>query len=161
MLLPGGWLRTGDLGWLDVEGQLWLVGRAKDMVKSGGENVSAAEVEAALEAHPDVLEAAVVGLPDDRLGELVRLPWTGSAWCCCHTEGSELDFWRKHTLTCTCLSTHTHAHACMRTHARTRTCPRICPHIACECSPRSPLPWCDTLAGPGVVTGRSMPQGAR
>ncbi|KAI8465260.1 MAG: hypothetical protein J3K34DRAFT_525487 [Monoraphidium minutum] len=70
-LLPGGWLRTGDLGWLDARGRLWLLGRAKDTVKSGGENVHAAEVEAALEGHPGVAAAAVVGLPDTRLGETV------------------------------------------------------------------------------------------
>jgi acyl-activating enzyme 14 len=70
-LLPGGWLRTGDLGALDSAGRLWLVGRAKDTVKSGGENVHAAEVEAALEQHPAVAAAAVVGLPHSRLGEMV------------------------------------------------------------------------------------------
>ena len=80
-LLPGGWLRTGDLGWLDAKGRLWLLGRAKDTVKSGGENVHAREVERALEAHPAVLAAAVVGLPDARLGETVRA--AHMLWCCC------------------------------------------------------------------------------
>jgi acyl-CoA synthetase (AMP-forming)/AMP-acid ligase II len=72
-VLPCGWLRTGDLGWLDAAGRLWLLGRAKDMVKSGGENVHAREVEAMLEGHPAVAAAAVVGLPHTRLGETVRL----------------------------------------------------------------------------------------
>lgn len=69
---PDGWLRTGDLGWLDARGRLWLLGRVKDMIKSGGENVMAAEVEAVLCAHPGVAAAAVVGLPHARLGETVR-----------------------------------------------------------------------------------------
>jgi len=67
-----GWLHTGDLGWLDTRGQLWLLGRSKDVVKSGGENVHAREVEGVLESHPAVLAAAVVGLPHTRLGEMVR-----------------------------------------------------------------------------------------
>lgn len=70
--LPGGWFRTGDLGYLREEDQaLWLVGRAKDTVKTGGENVAAAEVERALLTHPGVSAAAVVGVEDPRLGERV------------------------------------------------------------------------------------------
>jgi acyl-activating enzyme 14 len=72
-MLPGGWLRTGDLGWQDSSGCLWLLGRAKDMVKSGGENVYASEVEAVLLQHPGVAAAAVVGVPDARLGEKVAV----------------------------------------------------------------------------------------
>ncbi|KAL4436917.1 hypothetical protein ABPG75_004056 [Micractinium tetrahymenae] len=68
--LPGGWLRTGDLGCLR-QSQLWLLGRAKDMIKSGGENVHAWEVERALAGHPGVALAAVVGAADWRLGEAV------------------------------------------------------------------------------------------
>lgn len=71
MLGPSGWLRTGDLGCLDARGALWLVGRVKDVVKSGGENVLGAEVERALARHPGVAAAAVVGLPHARLGEQV------------------------------------------------------------------------------------------
>jgi long-chain acyl-CoA synthetase len=66
-----GWLRTGDLGYLDEEGFVFVVDRAKDMVIRGGENVYCAEVEAALYEHPAVYEAAVFGLPHDRLGEEV------------------------------------------------------------------------------------------
>ena len=66
-----GWLHTGDIGHLDEDGVLWFTDRAKDIVKSGGENVSSVEVEAGLLAHPDVLECAVIGLPDDRWGEAV------------------------------------------------------------------------------------------
>jgi len=65
-----GWLRTGDLARKGVLGTVVFVGRQKDVIKSGGYSVYALEVERALEEHPDVLEAAVVGLPDDRLGEV-------------------------------------------------------------------------------------------
>jgi O-succinylbenzoic acid--CoA ligase len=66
-----GWLHTGDLGRLEPDGALWVLGRKADTIVSGGENVAPAEVEAVLEAHPDVLEAAVVGRPDERWGEAV------------------------------------------------------------------------------------------
>eukprot|EP00850_Spirogloea_muscicola_P016501 SM000134S26944 [mRNA] locus=s134:194785:198483:+ [translate_table: standard] len=68
--LDGGWLQTGDIGALDGSGQLWLLGRRKDVIKTGGENVYASEVEAALLRHPGIVAAAVVGLPDPRLGEV-------------------------------------------------------------------------------------------
>lgn len=68
---PPGWLRTGDLGWLDDRGRLHLCGRLKDMIKSGGENVHAAEVERELARVVGVTEAAVVGMPHARLGETV------------------------------------------------------------------------------------------
>ncbi len=66
-----GWLATGDLGFLDEDGDLFLVDRLKDMIIRGGYNVYPREVEEALYAHPDVLEAVVVGIPDPRLGEEV------------------------------------------------------------------------------------------
>lgn len=65
------WLHTGDLGSLDANGHLVFHGRLKDMLKVGGENVSAAEVEALLAEHPGVLAANVVGMPDPRLEEVV------------------------------------------------------------------------------------------
>ena len=68
-LLPGGWLRTGDIGYLDEERYLYLVDRAKDMIVSGGENIYPAEVERALIAHPLVAEVAVVGAPSAKWGE--------------------------------------------------------------------------------------------
>jgi long-chain acyl-CoA synthetase len=70
--LRDGWYWTQDLGYLDAEGYLFLVDRAKDMIISGGENVYSIEVEDAIMSHPAVLECAVVGLPDDTWGERVH-----------------------------------------------------------------------------------------
>jgi o-succinylbenzoate---CoA ligase len=67
----GGWLRTGDLGRFDVDGDLWITGRASDRILSGGVTVEPGEVEAALLRHPGVREAAVVGIPDPEWGERV------------------------------------------------------------------------------------------
>ena len=65
-----GWLRSGDLGRQDEDGYYYIVGRLKDMYISGGENVYAAEVEGQLAGHPGVLEAAVIGAPDEKWGEV-------------------------------------------------------------------------------------------
>ncbi len=78
-ILTDGWFHTGDIGYLDDDGFLFLVDRAKDMVLRGGENVYSAEVEAAIYEHPSVAEAAVFAVPDERLGEavgvaIVKLP---------------------------------------------------------------------------------------
>jgi acyl-CoA synthetase (AMP-forming)/AMP-acid ligase II len=72
-VIPGGppWYHTGDLGVLDDEGYLSIVGRARDVLRTGGETVAPAEVEAVLATHPDVAEVAVVGLPDTEWGEVV------------------------------------------------------------------------------------------
>jgi len=67
-----GWLRTGDIAVLDADGHYFIVDRLKDMFVSGGENVYPAEVEAAIFEHPAVLEAAVVGVPDPKWGEVGR-----------------------------------------------------------------------------------------
>lgn len=68
-IFAGDWVRTGDLGYLDEDGYLYLVDRIKDIVIRGGYNISSVEVEGELLSHPDVLEAAVVGIPHDVLGE--------------------------------------------------------------------------------------------
>jgi non-ribosomal peptide synthetase component E (peptide arylation enzyme) len=65
----GGWVRTGDLGFLDAEGYLHIAGRKKDIIVRGGYNISPAETEAGLCKHPAIAEAACVGYPDERLGE--------------------------------------------------------------------------------------------
>jgi fatty-acyl-CoA synthase len=70
--LAGGWLHTGDLATVDPEGYVTIVDRAKDVIVSGGENISSVQVEKVLCAHPAVAEAAVVGMPDDRWGEVPR-----------------------------------------------------------------------------------------
>jgi len=69
-LSPDGWLRTGDLGVVDERGRLRIVGRSKDMFIVGGFNAYPAEIENHLLRHPDVAQAAVIGIPDDRLGEV-------------------------------------------------------------------------------------------
>lgn len=69
--LRGDWLHTGDMGYLDDGGYLYVVDRLKDMIITGGENVYSTEVENALHRHPDVLEVAVFGTPDPQWGETV------------------------------------------------------------------------------------------
>ena len=70
--LRGGWLRTGDLATVDAEGYVMIIDRRKDVIVSGGENIASIEVESALCAHPAVLEASVVAMPDERWGEVPR-----------------------------------------------------------------------------------------
>jgi acyl-CoA synthetase (AMP-forming)/AMP-acid ligase II len=70
--LRGGWMHTGDAGWMDEAGYVFVVDRIKDMIITGGENVYSAEVENALCTHPSVAAAAVIGLPDDQWGERVH-----------------------------------------------------------------------------------------
>jgi fatty-acyl-CoA synthase len=89
----GGWLKSGDIGRQDADGYYYIAGRIKEMYISGGENVYPAEVENVLAAHPGILEAAVVAIPDDKWGEVGRayllaqpgleLPPAGeiTAWC--------------------------------------------------------------------------------
>lgn len=71
-VLRGGWFRTGDLAVVDPDGYLTIVDRTKDLIISGGENIASVEVEKAIAAHPAVREVAVVGMPDDRWGEVPR-----------------------------------------------------------------------------------------
>jgi long-chain acyl-CoA synthetase len=72
VLTPDGWLRTGDLGYCDDDGYVYLVDRAKDLIIVSGFNVSPAEVEDVLLTHPDVVEAGVVGVPHPHTGEAVK-----------------------------------------------------------------------------------------
>ncbi len=69
--IPDGWLRTGDLGFFDEDGSLYLTDRKKDVIIRGSENISAREVEEVLYTHPLVAETAVVGAPDVAYGEQV------------------------------------------------------------------------------------------
>lgn len=71
-LTPDGWFRTGDIGSADAAGCLYLLDRVSDMIVTGGENVYPSEVEHVLETHPQVREAAVIGVPDDCWGESVK-----------------------------------------------------------------------------------------
>lgn len=70
--LLDGWYRSGDAGHLDAEGYLFLADRVKDMIVTGGENVYSIEVENAISSHPDVIQVAVIGLPDEFWGETVH-----------------------------------------------------------------------------------------
>lgn len=70
--LRGGWMHTGDAGYMEADGYIYLVDRTKDMIVTGGENVYSVEVEAAIYEHPAVLEAAVIGIPDEKWGEAVH-----------------------------------------------------------------------------------------
>ena len=71
-LSDDGWLRTGDAGMLDVDGYLYIQDRLKDMIITGAENVYPAEVESVIYGHPDVTDAAVIGVPDPKWGEAVK-----------------------------------------------------------------------------------------
>ncbi|MBA7638901.1 2-succinylbenzoate--CoA ligase [subsurface metagenome] len=69
---PDGWYRTGDMGYMDEEGYIYLSGRADDLIVRGGENIGPDEVESTLYSHPKVEEAAVIGVPDVEWGQQVR-----------------------------------------------------------------------------------------
>jgi long-chain acyl-CoA synthetase len=76
-----GWFRSGDAGYLDADGYLYIHDRVKDMIVSGGENVYPAEVENAMMGHPDIQDVAVIGVPDDKWGEVPKaivVPAAGS-----------------------------------------------------------------------------------
>jgi long-chain acyl-CoA synthetase len=69
---PDGWFKTGDAGFVDADGYIYLHDRVKDMIVSGGENVYPAEVENVVAKHPGVADVAVIGVPDERWGEAVK-----------------------------------------------------------------------------------------
>ena len=68
---PGGWYRTGDLGYLDDEGYLFVTGRLREMINRGGEKIAPTEIDEVLRTHPAVADAAAFAIPDPRLGEEV------------------------------------------------------------------------------------------
>ena len=69
--LDGGWYRTGELAEIDEDGHCLIVGRIKDVIRTGGETVSPVEVDLVLSEHPDVADVATAGVPDDEWGEIV------------------------------------------------------------------------------------------
>jgi len=70
--IKDGWLHTGDVGYMDEEGYLYIVDRKKDMINRGGENIYPREIEIVLENHPKIAGVAVIGVPDRALGERVK-----------------------------------------------------------------------------------------
>jgi len=72
VITQDGWLRTGDQGWLDEDGYIFLAGRGDDMIIRGGENISPEEIENILYSHPKIEEAAVIGVPDPEWGQYPR-----------------------------------------------------------------------------------------
>ncbi|MDH3641774.1 MAG: AMP-binding protein, partial [Gammaproteobacteria bacterium] len=85
--LRNGWMHTGDMGYRNADGYLFITDRKKDMIVTGGENVYPREVEDVLFEHPDVLEAAVIGVPDERWGERVHAVLVPAAGVALNADG--------------------------------------------------------------------------
>jgi acyl-CoA synthetase (AMP-forming)/AMP-acid ligase II len=105
--LRDGWFHTGDLGELDSDGYLHVIGRTKELIRTGGESVAPAEVEAVLASHPDVAEVAVIGLPDPAWGEVVCAVVVAQSGCTptlealqAHAEGRLAAFKKPRRLAC-------------------------------------------------------------
>ena len=87
--LQDGWVRTGDLGWLDEDGYLYLAGRKSDLIIRGGENIAPEEVEVVLKSHPAVDEVAVFGVADEEWGERVAAAVVRQPGADGHRRGSD------------------------------------------------------------------------
>ncbi len=85
-LEPDGWLHTGDLGYMDEDGFVFVTGRLKELIIKGGENIAPREIDEAAYKHPAVLDAAAVGIPDQHYGEEILLCVTVKPDCTCTTE---------------------------------------------------------------------------
>ncbi len=83
-LTSDGWLHTGDLGYMDEDGYVFVTGRLKELIIKGGENIAPREIDEAVYKHPAVLDAAAVGIPDDDYGEEIMV-------CVCLKPGSVCD----------------------------------------------------------------------
>lgn len=94
-IMPDGYFRTGDLGYLDPEGYLFIVDRKKDIIIRGGENISCIEVESAIYAHPCIAEASVFGLPDEKFGEVPAAVYLAKEDCSA-TEEELREFLKAH-----------------------------------------------------------------
>ena len=77
-----GWLHTGDLGYMDEDGFVFVTGRIKELIIKGGENIAPKEIDEALYKHPAILDAAAVGIPDDVYGEEILACVTLKPGCC-------------------------------------------------------------------------------
>ena len=86
VIVDGGWFRSGDVGYLDKDGYCYIFDRVKDMVVSGGENIYPAEIENALMAHPAIADVAVIGVPDEKWGEVPLAVVVRNERCRCHGE---------------------------------------------------------------------------
>jgi long-chain acyl-CoA synthetase len=92
-VMRGGWFHSGDAGYMDADGFIFIKDRVKDMIVSGSENVYPAEVEAVLAGHPDIVEIAVIGVPDAKWGETVKAVAVVRAGCVL-TEAALIDWTR-------------------------------------------------------------------